>query len=552
MTGWLRHPVPRWALGRPQLRRQAGVARAGAGIHRSRRLRPERVAAVVAVAALTAAGCSSGGGPSAGRASSSASGGVAGSTGAAGRPNIVFVLTDDLSDNLVQYMPHVQALQKAGMTFTDYTVTDSLCCPSRSSIFTGRFPHDTEIFTNGKAKAGGRSTATADGGFDLFHARGEEKQTFATALQGVGYRTAMMGKYLNGYEPAAIEGGAGPYVPPGWNEWDVAGNGYPELDYDLNENGHVVHHGGQPQDYLTDVVAGKGTGFIKSAADAHSPFLLELATFAPHKPSTPAPRDASAFPGLTAPRSPAFDQLPTAAPSWLAPAQPLTSDNIANIDDGFRKRAQSVQAVDAMIGHLEDTLKAAGVADNTYLVFSSDNGYHMGEHRLTPGKMTAFDTDIQVPLVVAGPGVPAGRTPDSLAQNIDLAPTFEALGGAATPADVDGHSLVPLLHGQPAGDWRTASLVEHHGPDVNAVDPDFQAKSSGNPTSYEAIRTATSTYVEYANGEVEYYDLSHDPDELHNTAAQLAPADHTRLHATLKALENCHDATACWAAGHLP
>ncbi|PZS18962.1 MAG: sulfatase [Acidimicrobiales bacterium] len=493
--------------------------------------------ALGASVALLAAGCSNGTATSA----------------SSGRPNVVFVLTDDLSNNLVQYMPHVQALEKAGLAFSDYTVTDSLCCPSRSSIFTGRFPHDTRIFTNGgnASKSGAPTGATLDGGFDLFHARGEEKQTFATALQGAGYRTAMMGKYLNGYQPSATEGTKTAYIPPGWNEWDVAGQGYREFNYDLNQNGHVVHYGSQSQDYLTDVVSGRGSSFIRGAAGEHRPFLLEVATFAPHGPYTPAPRDANAFPGLTAPRGPAFDQLPTNPPSWLAHFQPLTSQNIAKIDEGFRKRAQAVQAVDAMIGHLEDTLKAAGVADNTYLVFSSDNGYHMGEHRLTPGKMTAFDTDIQVPLIVAGPGVAAGRTSDQLTQNIDLAPTFEALGGVTTPANLDGRSLVPLLHGQPTGDWRTASLVEHHGPDVNGKDPDFPAKGSGNPRSYEAIRTATSTYVEYSNGETEYYDLTHDPDELHNTAGQLPASERARLHATLAGLENCHDAANCWAAGHL-
>src|SRR5690242_3963452 len=121
-------------------------------------------------------------------------------------PNIVFVLTDDLSWNLVQYLPQVRALRSAGTTFTDYVVTDSLCCPSRSSIFSGRFPHDTGVFTNGGD----------DGGFAYFHGHGEESDTFATALQAQGYRTAMMGKYLNGYKPASQEGGTQPYVPPGW------------------------------------------------------------------------------------------------------------------------------------------------------------------------------------------------------------------------------------------------------------------------------------------------------------------------------------------------
>ncbi|MBO0691061.1 MAG: sulfatase-like hydrolase/transferase, partial [Candidatus Dormibacteraeota bacterium] len=202
----------------------------------------------------------------------------------ANKPNIVFVLTDDLAWNLVQYMPHVQQMQKEGTTFTNYDVTDSLCCPSRSSIFSGKFPHDTGVFTN----------TGSDGGFDAFHQRGEEKDTFATQLQSAGYQTAMMGKYLNGYQPSQTLGGSKPYVPPGWNEWDVAGNGYPEFNYDLNENGKVVHYGNQPQDYLTDVVAGKGVSFIDRSASANKPFMLEIATFAPHAPYTPAPRDANA------------------------------------------------------------------------------------------------------------------------------------------------------------------------------------------------------------------------------------------------------------------
>jgi len=456
-------------------------------------------------------------------------------------PNIVFVLTDDLAMNLVQYMPHVLALEKAGTTFSNYIVTDSLCCPSRSSMFSGKLPHDTGVFTN----------TGPDGGFDLFHSRGEESATFATALQQAGYRTAMMGKYLNGYDPTAELGGTQPYVPPGWNEWDVTGNGYPEFNYDLNENHQVVHHGSAPVDYLTDVLGGKGSDFITASAAAHTPFMLEVATFAPHAPYTPAPQDANAFPGLTAPRGPAFDALPSDPPAWLAARKPLSPKETKQIDAGFLHRVQDVQSVDRMIGNLQDTLTKAGVAERTDIVFSSDNGYHMGEYRLNPGKMTAFDTDIHVPLVAAGPGTTAGATPAEPVQNIDIAPTFEALAGAGTPADVDGHSLVPLLYGQPATDWRTAALVEHHGPDTDPADPDHPAKNSGNPPSYQALRTVTSTYVEYADGAKEFYDRTNDPDELHNIAASRSPATLAGLHQDLAAMGSCHGQTACWAAGHL-
>ncbi len=456
------------------------------------------------------------------------------------KPNIVLVLTDDLSMNLVQYMPHVLALQHAGTSFSNYTVTDSLCCPSRSSIFSGKFPHDTGVFTNtGK-----------DGGFNVFHDRGEENATFATALQGAGYKTAMMGKYLNGYDPKDALGGSQPYVPPGWNEWDVAGNGYPEFDYDLNHDHAVVHYGHRPTDYLTNVVSDKGSAFIGASAAAHSPFLLEIATFAPHGPYTPAPQDANAFPGLTAPRGPAFNTVPSSAPSWLARRPPLTSKQTTRIDTAFRKRVQAVQSVDRMIASLQSALTKAGVADSTDIVFSSDNGYHMGEYRLMPGKMTAFDTDVNVPLVAAGPGIPAGRTVGVPVQNIDLAPTFEALAGAPTPTNVDGHSLVPLLSGGSAG-WRTAALVEHHGPDTVPSDPDYTAKNSGNPPSYQALRTTAYTYVEYTGGAKEYEDRRTDPAQLHNTVADLPPTTLSALHTDLAAMMTCHGEQACWTAGHL-
>ena len=132
----------------------------------------------------------------------------------------------------------------------------------------------------------------------------------------------------------------------------------------------------------------------------------------------------------------------------------------------------------------------------------------MGDHRLMQGKMTAFDTDIGVPLIVVGPGVPAGRTVGKLTGNIDLRPTFSQLAGAGVPGRVDGHSLVPLLHGAGPGSWRTATLVEHHGPDQDQSDPDFQSRASGNPPSYEAIRKSNAVYVEYKNGDREYYDIA--------------------------------------------
>jgi N-acetylglucosamine-6-sulfatase len=459
-------------------------------------------------------------------------------SGFAGRPNIVFVLTDDLSTNLVRYMPHVLQMQRRGVRFSNYFVTDSLCCPSRASILTGRFPHDTRVFDN----------SPPEGGYSVFHERGEEAQTFAVALQHEGYRTALMGKYLNGYEPNMRDGTGRPYIPRGWNEWDVAGDGYPEYGYRMNSNGHVHAYGYAPSDYLTGVLARKGLSFIDRSAHGHRPFMLELATFAPHAPYTPAPRDVGTLPLVHAPRSPAFNTVGTNEPAWLASFEPLDAQQIASIDEKFRRRAEAVQAVDRMIGGIEARLAADGLAQNTYIVFSSDNGLHMGEHRLLPGKLTAFDTDVKVPLVITGPGVPPGRTVAQMTENVDLCPSFEELAGAPIAPSVDGHSLVSLMHGARPGAWRKEVLIEHHGRVDDRGDPDLPVRGSGNPPSYEAIRSSSSLYVEYATGEREYYQLRHDPFELDNLAGSLSAAHARRLHRTLARIERCHGRRACWQA----
>jgi N-acetylglucosamine-6-sulfatase len=457
------------------------------------------------------------------------------------RPNIVFVLTDDLSSNLLRFMPHVLQMQRQGVTFKDYFVSDSLCCPSRASTFTGNFPHDTGIYSNtGK-----------HGGFDQFYARGEAQRTFAVALERAGYRTAMMGKYLNGYMGQKGMPAVAPatYVAPGWTRWDVAGWGYPEFDYALNQNGRLHSYGDRPSDYLTDVLSRDAVSFINNSTAARKPFFLEVATFAPHSPFVPAPRNSGDFPGLTAPEPASFNQLPVNAPAWLANHPRLGPGDIATINRDFRKRAQSVEAVDDMIGQIEATLAADHVQGNTYVVFSSDNGLHMGEYRLMPGKMTAFDTDIRVPLIVDGPGVAAGSSSTAMAENIDLAKTFTAIGGTTLPSD--GHSLLGLLHGVATTGWRNAILVEHQGPVRRRTDPDFQLPVSGNPPSYEAMRTHDFLYVEYKDGEREYYDLRSDPFELDNLAPYLSAGELAELHAELLAMEHCHNGAACWAAMHV-
>jgi len=455
------------------------------------------------------------------------------------RANIVFILTDDLSMDLLPFMPQVQALEARGMTFNDYFVSDSLCCPSRSSIFTGDFPHDTGVFTN----------VGLDGGIRAFYSHGDENHTFNLALEAAGYQTATMGKYLNGYLNRRQSPVSDTYVPPGWNEWDVVGDGYPEFNYEMNEDGQLDHYGDRADDYLTHVLANRAVAFIDRAAKQTEPFLLEVATFAPHRPYTPAPRYANAFPGLIAPEPPNFNVLPINPPSWLTGHPPLTTAQIQEINQVEQERAEAVQSVDDMISSIENSLADHRMLKNTYIVFSSDNGLHLGEYRLMPGKLTAYDTDIHVPLVVAGPGVPPGSSTDAMTENIDLAKTFTEIGGTTLPSD--GHSLMPLLEGQHPADWRNAILVEHHGPAYGRADPDAQNFDSGNPTSYEAMRTPDFLYVEYANGEKEFYDLKTDPYELDNIVTSLTPTELALLHQELLALEHCHGGKDCWAAAHV-
>jgi arylsulfatase A-like enzyme len=271
-----------------------------------------------------------------------------------------------------------------------------------------------------------------------------------------------------------------------------------------------------------------------------------VATFSPHAPYTPAPRDANAFPGLTAPRTAAFDAAPAAGtPSWLARQAALSSADRAKIDHDFRLRAQSVLSIDALIGALQNAVAAIGETENTYFVFSSDNGYHMGEHRLMPGKMTAFDTDIHVPLIITGPGAAKGLKVNALAENIDLCPTFTEWAGMIPSQAIDGRSLAHWFRGETVSPWRKTALIEHHGPVRNASDPDLPRARGGNPTTYEALRGSDWVYVEYANGEREFHDHKTDPDELHNTYAALPSETKNALAAQLGAISHCRGTQDC-------
>lgn len=449
---------------------------------------------------------------------------------AATRPNIVFVLTDDLSWDLVRRMPAVRQLQRDGVTFSRYIVSDSLCCPSRASILTGRLPHNTHVETN----------VPPLGGYQQFLAAGNQASTFATALRASGYRTALMGKVLNGYLASQD--------PPlaGFSDWAAVSNGYRQYGYLLNHNGTPVGYGYEPESFHNAVLTRDAEALIADSAARRAPFMLEVSSFTPHAPFVAAPGDEDSFPFLRVRRSGAFAKPNRDAPSWLSGRPPLTRAQQRRMDRVVRRRASAVQAVDRMVAALRARLVAAGIAGNTYFVFTSDNGFHTGEHRLLAGKQTAFDSDVRVPLIVAGPGIPPGTTTDVLAQNTDLRPTFEAMAGAPVSADVDGVSLLPWLQIPDLLGGRGAAIVEHvQTVPRPATDPDAQTRRAGNPPDYVALRLPDATYVEYVTGEREYYDLLNDPHQRFNVFDELSLRRQDELGQRLAALRACVGASAC-------
>jgi len=432
------------------------------------------------------------------------------------RPNIVFIVTDDMSADDLSHLPRVKSLlADRGLTFSRAFVTDSVCTPSRASILTGRYGHNHGALDNSPPL----------GGFKKFRESGREAATLPIWLQAAGYRTALVGKYLNGY-PA----GDKRYVPPGWDYWFGVFFPEPYLDFGANNNGRVERPGEQPEEYQTDVLAARVVDFVSTAPPGERrPFFLYVAPHAPHQPARPATRHESAFADLRAPRPPSFDEEDVSTkPGWVRAQPRLSPEVVERIDDLYRRRLRTLLAVDEMIERLLRAIAARGELDSTYVFFTSDNGFQLGAHRLDHGKGDAYEESIRVPLVVRGPGVPAGVR-DQLVLNIDYAPTLMELAGSVAPPGVDGRSFAALLHGRtpPKAKWRSDFLVEH-----------WTANEGGIPP-YSALRSEDFLYVEYPENERELYDLRRDPFEMHNAFATADPALADRLSRRLAVLKAC-------------
>jgi arylsulfatase A-like enzyme len=433
------------------------------------------------------------------------------------RPNILFILTDDQRWDTTggthglggaDVMPRTRAeLGAVGVEFSSAFMTTPLCCPSRSSILTGSYAHRTGVYKNGGNNGG------AD---DL-----DDSETIAVWLEDAGYRTSLIGKYLNGYAQLWNLNTQPPYVPPGWTEWQGLRNvsffDWRIVQPDGMGDYEVFQGGNAEEDYLTDVMRERAKTFITESVAAGEPFFLYLAFKAPHLPQIPAPRHDGVFEGIPAWRPPSWNEADVSdKPTWVQNQAP---QDAVDLDQVRIDQLEMLQAVDEAIGGnpafgivgIMEHLRNLGVADDTIVVYFADNGWYWGEHRLR-AKNNPYDEAIRSPMFVRYPKLaPLRRTDDRFALNIDLAPTFAELAGVGVPIAHDGLSLVRVLDGtQPA--WRDDFLAE--------------AWPSSHP--WALVREAQWKYTEIpvAPGspdgafERELYDLANDPYELENVAEE--------------------------------
>ncbi|CAN5794081.1 sulfatase [soil metagenome] len=396
------------------------------------------------------------------------------------RPNVVVIMTDDQDAKSVRVMRGVKRqLGASGATFDNFFATFPVCCPSRATFLTGQYAHNHGV----------RGNLPPDGGVQAF----DDSRTLPVALRRAGYRTGYVGRYLNGYKARE--------VPPGWSDWRVGvGKGaFKMYDYDLNENGRFEHYGRKPADYQTDVYARKATRFISKSGS--KPFFLTFAPIAPHgDPSRtrppnpePAPRHRGAFADAPLPNPPSFNELDVSdKPRFVRSADRLTASERRKLERRYQDRLASLLAVDDAVERIVDKLRDARELRDTLVVFTSDNGYLLGEHRLT-AKGSLYEESVGVPLIMRGPGIPRGVTRPQIAGNIDLAPTIFDFTGVKPLRVTDGRSLLPLARRRGA-----------------AADRDILLENQNST----AVRTQRYMYAEHPGDEFELYDLRSGPFQL--------------------------------------
>lgn len=464
-----------------------------------------------------------------------------GSSAPATQPNLVLVLLDNLDQTTSPYweaMPKTRELMgDRGLVFKNAFVSAPICSPTRASILTGQYAHNTGVLTNGGP----------NGGWARFHDGGGEARTFPIALQEAGYRTALIGKYLNGYDSDPT------FVPPGWDQWfvDIDTNLPNGFNYTLNENGVLRAYGSSEADYNTDVFARLAMATIERFSALGLPFFVFIAPTAPHVPIAAPPRYTEhPWAHATVPPAPNYNEPDLSdKPEWLQRSESARRRLAAWNDFDYRNRMGSLLAVDDLMANVFDALERTGELDDTYVVFTSDNGYNLGSHVLIH-MMAPYEESLRVPFVVIGPGVPQG-TEERMIVLHDLAPTVLELAGVPVPEWIDGRSVVSLLRGDNPAIWRVDFLAEyetgwaHRGFGWGLPEPEYfeeQILGGQDIPSYRAVRTEHHAFIEWAYDDgsgrrtaLELYDLEDDPYELENLlAGPDGHAEHAGLVADLQ------------------
>ncbi|KAJ5808977.1 hypothetical protein N7474_010246 [Penicillium riverlandense] len=440
------------------------------------------------------------------------------------QPNILFIITDDqdLQLNSVAYTPLIaKHLRDKGTAFANHFVTTSLCCPSRVSLWSGKLAHNTNV----------TDVSPPYGGYPKFVERGFNDNFLPVWLQQAGYDTYYTGKLFNAH---TVENYDSPHVN-GFNGSDFLLDPYTyaylNATFQRNHDPPVSYEG----QHTTDVITEKALGFLNDALEGDRPWFVALAPISPHSNVDPArlnddvtfsapiplERHRHLFEDVQVPRTEHFNPDEPSGVSWIQDL-PKQNETIVEYNDHFyRSRLRALQGVDELVEAAVTRLEESGQLDNTYIIYTSDNGFHIGQHRLPPGKTCGFEEDIRVPFFIRGPGVPQGVVQNAVTTHIDLAPTFFQLAGIPARDDFDG-TPIPINSSSKTTRHEHVT-VEYWGKGVaegafGYIGPNG-SNMIGNHT-YKALRLIGEGYNLYysvwCNNEHELYDLSTDPYQLHN------------------------------------